>query len=86
VNFTVFKSVPFDKGTVMTGWTFLTSAQRSPTAQFCYYTEESDFTPGRHMMLDIGTDEKLQPPKTVPNGFDLDGAFSKCVWFRSAEQ
>jgi hypothetical protein len=37
------------------------------------------------MMLDIGADEKLDPSKTLPNGFDLVGAFSKCVWFRSIE-
>jgi hypothetical protein len=33
-NFTIFKSVPFDEGSVQTGWTFLTSAQRSPTTQY----------------------------------------------------
>jgi hypothetical protein len=84
VNFTVFKSVPFDKGTVQTGWMFLTSAQRSPTQQYCYYTEASD-TPGRNVMLDIGTDEKLETPKTLPNSFDLVAAFSKCVWFKSGD-
>src|ERR1700738_259179 len=31
-NFTVFKSVPFEKGSIQTGWVFLTSAQRSPTS------------------------------------------------------
>jgi hypothetical protein len=84
VNFTVFKSVPFDKGTVQTGWVFLTSAQRSPTHQYCYYTEASD-TPGRNVMLDIGADEKFEPPKTLPNDFDLVAAFSKCVWFKREE-
>jgi hypothetical protein len=80
-NFTVFKSVPFEKGTVQTGWIFLTSAQRSPTQQYCYYTEASE-TPGRNIMLDIGTDEKLEVPKTAPNSFDVTGAFNRCVWFR----
>jgi hypothetical protein len=84
VNFTVFKSVPFDKGTVQTGWIFLTIAQRSPTRQYCYYTEGSD-TPGRNVMLDIGSDEKLDTPKTLPNSFDLVAAFSKCVWFKSED-
>jgi hypothetical protein len=84
VNFTVFKSVPFGKGTVQTGWIFLTSAQRAPTQQYCYYTEASD-TPGRNVMLDIGTDEKLETPKTLPNSFDLAAAFSRCVWFKGEE-
>jgi hypothetical protein len=84
-NFTVFKSVPFEKGNVATGWIFLTSAQRSPTQQYCYYTEASD-TPGRNIMLDIGTDEKLEVPKTAPNSFDVATAFSRCVWFRGEDQ
>jgi hypothetical protein len=84
-NFTVFKSVPFDKGAVQTGWMFLTSAQRSPTTQYCYYTEASDYTPGRNVMLDIGTDEKLETPKVLPNSFDVAAAFSQCVWFRAED-
>jgi hypothetical protein len=83
-NFTVFKSVPFEKGAVQTGWTFLTSAQRSPTTQYCYYTEASD-TPGRNVMLDIGTDEKLETPKVLPNSFDVAAAFTHCVWFRAED-
>jgi hypothetical protein len=83
-NFTVFKSVPFDKGTVQTGWIFLTSAQRSPTDQYCYYTEASD-TPGRNVMLDIGTNEKMEKPKILPNSFDVVAAFRNCVWFRAED-
>jgi len=82
VNFTVFKSVPFEKGTVQTGWIFLTSAQRVPTEQYCYYTEESE-TPGRNVMLDIGQDEKLEAPKILPKNFDIAQAFSRCVWFQT---
>jgi hypothetical protein len=81
-NFTVFKDVPHGKGSIMTGWTFLTSAQRAPTSQYCYYTESAD-TPGRNVMLNIGSDEKLEAPKTVPEGFGLVEAFNKCVWFRA---
>jgi hypothetical protein len=83
-NFTVFKSMPFDKGTVQTGWIFLTSAQRSPTEQYCYYTEASD-TPGRNVMVDIGADGKLEKPKIMPNSFDVDAAFRNCVWFRDED-
>jgi hypothetical protein len=83
-NFTVFKSVPFDKGSVQTGWIFLTSAQRSPTDQYCYYTQASD-TPGRNVTLDIGTNEKLEQPKILPDSFDVVAAFSNCVWFRTED-
>jgi hypothetical protein len=81
-NFEVFKSVPFDKGMVMTGWMFLTSIQRSPTAQHCYFTESAD-TPEVHIDLDIGTDGRREMPKTKPKDFDLGAAFDRCVWFKS---
>src|SRR5262249_40259804 len=69
VNFTVFKSVPFGKGVIQTGWIFLTSTQMSPTHQYCYYTEATD-TPGRNVMLDIGVNERLEAPKIMPQNFD----------------
>jgi hypothetical protein len=81
-NFTVFKSVPFNNGIVQTGWIFLTSAQNTPTSQYCYYTEAADI-PGRNVMLDIGLDRALDAPKILPKGFDLTTAFSRCVWFAS---
>ncbi len=81
-NFEVFKSVPFDKGVVMTGWLFLTSTQRSPTAQHCYYTERAE-TPEAYIDLDIGKDGQRDAPKTKPKDFDFDAAFDRCVWFKS---
>jgi hypothetical protein len=81
-NFTVFKRVPFSKGAIMTGWIFLTSAQTSPTHQYCYYTANLE-TPGFDISVDIGEDGDLTAPKKLPTGFDLGGAFSRCVWFRT---
>lgn len=78
-NFTVFKRISFGKGTVMTGWKFLTSAQKSPTSQYCYYTEDAD-TPGVSGVIDIATDQKLDRT-TPPKGFDMTAAFNDCVWF-----
>jgi hypothetical protein len=81
-NFTIFKSVPFEKGTIMTGWKFLTTAQKLPTAQYCYYTESSD-GPGLDVVVSVANDMKLEPPKTVPKDFDISAAFEKCVWFKN---
>jgi hypothetical protein len=81
-NFTVFKNVPFGKGTVMTGWVFLSSAQTSPTHQYCYYTASLE-TPGFDISIDIGDDGELDTPKTLPNGFDIKAAFDRCTWFGS---
>lgn len=80
-NFTVFKGVVFDKGFVQTGWIFLTSAQKTPHQQYCYYAEGSSDTPGRNVSIDIGLDEKPLAPKT-PQDFDLAAAFDHCVWFK----
>lgn len=78
-NFTVFKRISFEKGTVMTGWSFLTSAQKSPNSQYCYYTEDAD-TPGVSGVIDIATNQKLDRT-TPPKGFDMAAAFNRCVWF-----
>ena len=80
-NFTVFKSVPFAKGSVLTGWTFLTSAQNTPTHQYCYYTANLE-TPGFDITVDLGDDGELNTPKTLPSSFDIHAAFGNCVWFR----
>jgi hypothetical protein len=81
-NFTVFKRVPFEKGAVMTGWTFLTSSQNSPTEEYCYYTVDTA-TPGVGVVLNLGTDQKPEVPEMLPAKFDIAAAFDKCVWFRS---
>ena len=79
-NFTAFKRVPFETGAVMTGWNFLTSNQKSPSNQYCYYTESVENS-NLNVALDIAEDQKLLTPKTVPQGFDMLAAFNRCVWF-----
>lgn len=79
-NFTVFKSVPYGKGTVQTGWVFLTSSQPIPNRQYCYYSEASD-VPGRNISIDIAADEKIDNTTTSPSTFDVRAAFAQCVWF-----
>jgi hypothetical protein len=81
-NFTVFKSVSFGSGLVQTGWIFLTSTQRLPTHQYCYYTENSE-TPGLDIRLDLGSDQRIETPSVIPQDFDVQAAFSRCVWFKS---
>jgi hypothetical protein len=83
-NFTVFKSLPYEDGKVMTGWMFLTSIQKSPTHQYCYYTTESSEVGGPGLRVDIGSDQKMETPKTLPKNFDISAPFGRCVWFRTA--
>jgi hypothetical protein len=80
-NFTVFKSVPFDKGSINTGWVFLTSAQRTPTSQYCYYRENAENSDVA-LNINVGFNEQMEPEKNLPTKFDAKTAFSKCVWFK----
>ena len=80
-NFTVFKRVPLGDGSVMTGWKFLTSNQKAPSNQYCYYTENSDIS-DVDIVLDIAENRKMETPKTMPKGFDMVAAFNRCVWFK----
>ena len=80
-NFTVFKSVPFEQGSVLTGWIFLTSAQESPTQQYCYYNEKGDNS-DLAIRIDLATDGVPEVTKTAPKAFDALAALAKCVWFK----
>jgi len=81
-NFTVFKKVPFEKGAVYTGWNFLTSVQKYPTDQYCYYLEGSKQSIAEDI-VSVGKDQKLEMSVNVPEGFDMTAAFDRCVWFKS---
>ena len=80
-NFTVFKSVPFEKGKIMTGWEFLTSIQKYPTSQYCYYTESSEIS-GADAVITVGNDQKPATSGNAPQGMDMAAAFNRCVWFK----
>jgi hypothetical protein len=80
-NFTVFKSVPFDQGNVLTGWIFLTSAQESPTQQYCYYNER-DENSDTAIRIDLAVDGSPEANKAAPRAFDTVAALSRCVWFK----
>jgi hypothetical protein len=79
-NYTIFKSVPFQSGTVSTGWRFLTSTQKDPTSQYCYFTERNDDSDVA-FKIDIGDDGIMTKDK-VPTKLDIVAAFERCVWFR----
>jgi hypothetical protein len=80
-NFTVFKRVPFEKGGVYTGWVFLTSVQKYPTEQYCYYTESSELS-GVDAVVYVGKDQKPEAAVQPPQDFDMMAAFDRCVWFK----
>ena len=58
-----------------------TSAQRSPTNQYCYYQEAGE-NPDVSVRIEVGLDENIQPSKSLSKSFDIAAAFNKCVWFK----
>jgi hypothetical protein len=64
---------------------FLTSAQKSPTTQYCYYTESAE-NPDVALRIDVGKDQQMEDRKNIPDSFNFAAAFSKCVWFRRNAQ
>jgi hypothetical protein len=79
-NFTIFKSVDFQTGKVITGWKFLTSTQKEPTSQYCYYNERGDNSDVA-INITFAEDGAIKKDR-IPPKFDVETAFSKCVWFR----
>ena len=80
-NFTVFKSVLFEQGSILTGWTFLTSAQESPTVQYCYYSEKGENS-DLALRIELATDGVPDANKAAPKAFDINAALARCVWFK----
>lgn len=85
-NYTVFKTVAFQQGSVVTGWSFNGNDDKRPSHQFCYYTKHLDTDDATSMRYDIAFDGVMVDRKDnrqfsgLP--FDAASAFVNCVWFR----
>jgi hypothetical protein len=85
-NYSVFKTVTFQQGAVVTGWSFNGNDDKRPSHQFCYYTKQLDTDNATSMRYDIGEDGVMVDRKDgrqfsgLP--FDVASAFANCVWFR----
>lgn len=80
-NFTVFKNAPFANGQVVTGWNFASSEQKSPSHQYCYYSEQLDGS--SKVTIDLGENGHPLPPTTTKANMDPVMAYANCVWFKS---
>lgn len=81
-NFTIFKSVPFQGGTVVTGWRFDTSQDRRPSAQYCYFTQDLGDT-DTAVRISLAHDGVPVPKATPRKGFDPAQARQSCIWFQT---
>ena len=78
--FTVFKSMPYNLGFVYTGWKFLSTSQKFPTEQYCYYIQSdkySDMTAFFHFAENGTLGKDLVPP----SGVNINEAMDLCIWF-----
>lgn len=77
-DYTVFKTVDFAGGAVVTGYNFSPDAD-APKAQYCYFAE--GVGPGdASLRINLAKDGIYAPPKPRL-GFDPQAAASNCVWF-----
>lgn len=84
-NFTVFKSVAFAEGDVVTGWEFTASDQPAPSFEYCYYKTRA-IIGGARLVVDVANNGQLtktEAPAALA-GFDVGAAGQKCVWFDGA--
>lgn len=76
-DFTVFKTVEFDKGSIVTGWRYASSEDVTPAYQFCYYSvSSSEHTSVRY---DFATDGVMLPD-ALGLPINIEQAFANCVW------
>jgi hypothetical protein len=78
-QYTIFKTVSFDKGQVVTGWNFDNSNQIDPASQYCYYSEKSDDLV--QVRFELGKNGAMIENFKSRPGVDLIAAFHNCVWF-----
>ena len=81
-NYTVFKSVQFGSGEVVTGYNFAGDAQ-TPSAQYCYYTTGAASS-GTSLQTDLARNAVFSAPANPPAKLDAKAAAANCVWFDGA--
>lgn len=79
-NYTIFKTVDFPPGQVVTGWRFDDSTQETPSHQYCYYNRTIE--ENADAAIYIGYDGNFKQPRHVPNGVNITTAFQNCVWYQ----
>ncbi|MEY9180362.1 hypothetical protein ABIG06_002284 [Bradyrhizobium sp. USDA 326] len=81
-RYTVFRSVRFGSGSVVTAWSFELTDTATPNYQRCYY--EETLSGGVSAIQSIAFNGLPKPPNALSKlSFDFDGAIANCIWFAS---
>lgn len=82
-DYTIFKSLRFGRGEVVTGWRFRSNEDTAPWQQYCYYSQGSMDDSNSDTRYNVGLNGViLQPGGNFPG--DIQEAFSNCVWWRAS--
>jgi hypothetical protein len=78
-NYTVFKTVSYGKGEVVSGWKFNSNEDLRPGHEYCYYTE--DIKEGVGVRVSLAHNGRLNPKGESAPTIDRTSAAANCVWF-----
>jgi hypothetical protein len=82
-NYTIFKSVEFGSGEVVTGWIFDLADPARPRGQYCYY--DQPIAKGVTAKYTLAINASPRRPSALSKlKFDFDGALTNCIWFSGA--
>jgi hypothetical protein len=77
-SYTVFRSVPYASGRVVTGWNFDLADVLRPKSQYCYYT--ATVKKGASIDYTLAWNGLPQRPSSLDK-VDFDDALANCIWF-----
>ena len=79
-NYTVFTSIQYGTGEVVTGWNYDLSDTMRPKTQYCYYGQRVDT--GLSARYTLAVNNMPQRPSPLAKlSFNFDGAVANCIWF-----
>jgi hypothetical protein len=79
-SYTIFKTVNYGSGSVVTGWEYDLTDTMRPKNQYCYYRQTLDKgLAGKISLAENGFPRK--PSSSVRLPFNFDEAVANCIWF-----
>ncbi|SFL03123.1 hypothetical protein [Methylorubrum salsuginis] len=81
-TYTLFKSVAYLNGDVITGWNYLKNS-KVPESQYCYYRAENSIFSTEVKQINIALNGQLA--KQVGNEYNLEEMSKRCIWFNGGK-
>ncbi len=81
-TYTLFKSVAYLNGSIMTGWSYLKNS-KTPETQYCYFTEQGSIFTTETKYISIAVNGKLA--KAVNTDYNIEEMSKRCIWFNGGK-